>query len=137
MGAKAWWTGMVGAVLAATGCAHLLGKHDGDGGGPKRAAYVDAARAPATVPAGARVDVVIEGSLPDPTWELVDVEVERGDRRVRLTPWIRRKTAEPAIQMIVPFERRVALDGLAAGRWTIEVLGHGDTAAQVEVQIGP
>jgi len=134
---KAKFVALVGAVLAAVGCAHWGNPRDDGDGGARRAAYVDAARAPARVPAGERVEVVIEGSLPDPAWEVVDVEVSRGDQRVKLTPWIRRKTNDPAMQVIVPFERKVAIEGLANGRWTIEVQGHGDTAAQVEVQVGP
>lgn len=134
---KAWWMSLMGVALAAVGCAHLKGPaQDGDGSA-RRAAYVDAARAPASVRAGERLDVVIEGSLPDPAWEVVDVEVVRGDRRVRLTPLIRRKTKDLAMQVIVPFERTVPIEGLANGKWTIEVKGHGDTAAQVEVQVGP
>ncbi len=134
---KAKILGLVGAALAAIGCAHLgWGGEDGDGA-VARAAYVDKARAPARVPAGERVEVVIEGSLPDPAWEVVDVEVVRTAGRVRLTPRIRRKTKDPAMQVIVPFERTVPIEGLANGKWTIEVKGHGDTAAQVEVQVGP
>jgi hypothetical protein len=134
---QAKFVAMVAAVLAAVGCAHWGHPRDGGDGGARRAAYVEAAQAPAQVPAGERVEVSIAGSLPDPAWEIVDVEVSRGDHRVKLTPWIRRKTNDPAIQVIVPFERTVAIEGLANGRWTIEVQGHGDTAAQVEVQVGP
>lgn len=127
---------LVGAILASVGCAHLgWGGEDGDGA--RRAAYVDHARAPAKVPAGERVEVVIEGSLPDPAWEVMDVEVARGDGRVKLTPWIRRKSKDMVMQVLVPFERTVPIEGLPNGKWTIEVQGHGDTKAQVEVQVGP
>lgn len=136
MGKQGWFAGILGAVLAAVGCAHAQKPHDG-ADADRRPAYVDTAKAPATAKAGERLEVVIEGNLPDPAWELVDVEVERGDGTVRLTPWIRRKHRDPVMQVLVPFERKVPLEGLAAGRWTIEVRGHGDQHETVEVEIRP
>ncbi len=131
-----WFAGLLGAVLAAVGCAHAQKPKDG-GDAERRPAYVDTARAPASVKAGERVEVVIEGNLPDPAWEIVDVEVERSDGRVRLTPWIRRTHSGPAMQVLVPFERKVPVDGLTAGKWTIEVRGHGDTSESVQIDVRP
>lgn len=131
-----WLAGVVGAVLALVGCAHAQ-KPDEDGDAPRRPAYVDTARAPATVKAGERLEVVIEGNLPDPAWELVDVEVERGHGRVLLTPWIRRTHGRPVMQVLVPFERKVSLEGLTAGTWTIEVHGHGGATESVRVEVQP
>lgn len=136
MSKQGWFAGVLGAVLAAVGCAHAQ-RPGGGGDAERRPAYVDTARAPATVKAGEGLEVLIEGNLPDPAWELVEVEVERADGRVRLTPWIRRTHTGPVMQVLVPFERRVPLEGLAPGRWTIEVRGHGDTSASVQVDVQP
>ena len=135
---KGWFAGALGAVLAAVGCAHAQKPADGDAAtADRRPAYVDAAKAPATVKAGERVEVVIEGNLPDPAWELLEVEVERGDHKVRLTPWIRRTHDGPAMQVLVPFDKKVPLDGLSAGTWVIEVRGHGDAMETVKVDVKP
>lgn len=136
MSKKGWFAGLLGAVLAAVGCAHAQKPQEG-AGAEKRPAYVDAAHAPASAKAGERIEVVIEGNLPDPAWEIIEVEVERSEGRVRLTPWIRRTHSGPAMQVLVPFERKVPLEGLTPGKWTIEVRGHGDTSESVDVDIAP
>jgi hypothetical protein len=137
MATNGFWAGLLGTVLTAVGCAHAQKPQDGAPDPTRRPAYVDAAKAPATVRAGEKLEVVIEGNLPDPAWELLDVEVQRGDHQVLLTPWIRRKHTGPTMQVLVPFERVVPVEGLAPGKWTIEVRGHGDTSEKVTVDVTP
>ena len=133
---KAWLSGLLSA-LTALGCAHAQKPQDGDAE-VARLAYVDALHAPARVAAQTAFEVVVEGNLPDPSWSLVQVAVSQGDHRVRLRPAITQKDpGAMTIQVLVPFKQTVKVGGLAAGRWTIELLGHADTKREAVIDVGP
>ena len=128
---KPFLAGLLGAVVA-LGCASTKARsNEAD----RQPVYVDSVEAPATVPAGREFEVKVLGNLPNPAWEIVDVEVEKGDRRLTITLWGRAGSEGPVIQVLEPFEREVPVEGLAPGKWTIEVVGHGGTGEKVDVQV--
>ncbi|MEB3221525.1 MAG: hypothetical protein VKS61_05560 [Candidatus Sericytochromatia bacterium] len=102
-----------------------------------RLAYVDEVKGPASVRQGTAASFTLVGSLPDPSWELVAVEQVRDGRCVRLSPWLRRTTDEPVMQVLVPFERQVVLDKLAPGRWEVQAVGFGDGLATAALEVRP
>lgn len=128
-----WVVGLLGVATAA-GCAHAPKQADDAN---RRLAYVDEVRAPATVGLGERVNVVVVGAMPDPSWELGEVLVEQRDHRVHVLPWLVKKHDKPTMQMLVPFERTVPVDGLTAGTWTVEVQGYDGANQSVSVDVKP
>lgn len=134
MNLKRWLSVLLGlGVAAGTGCAHADG--EGKENGDRRLPYVDEVKAPSAAEAGEPVEVVVSGNFPTPGWEVADVEVDRKDRRVTIRIWITEKEKGPMIQVLQPFERKVRLDDLEAGTWTVEVPGEGDTAAKTKLEV--
>lgn len=127
------WTGLLGALVA-LGCS--FNSKDAKGAPTDRQpVYVDDVAAPATVPAGAAIEVKVNGNLPTPAWEITDVEIEKGDRHVTITIYGVLTSDAPGIQVLAPFSRTVPVSGLEPGSWTIEVVGHGGTGDKVQVQV--
>jgi hypothetical protein len=127
------WTGVLSALVA-LGCAFNSKDAKGD---PvdKQPVYVDDVSAPASAPSGAAVNVLVNGNLPTPAWEITDVDIQKDDRHVRITIWGVLKDERPGIQVLQPFTRTVPVTGLEPGTWTIEVIGHGGTGDKVQVQV--
>jgi hypothetical protein len=132
-GACAGLLALAGILL---GCVHAHAKRE-EAPVVRRLAYVDEVKCPPTVRAGGDVPVVVVGALPDPSWELITVEQQREGRVVRLSPWLRRKTEEPVVQMLVPFEHEVALAKLSPGHWEVQVAGYGDSLATAALDVRP
>jgi hypothetical protein len=124
---------LAGMVL---GCAHAQAKRE-EASVARRLAYVDEVRGPAAVRSGADVRVTVVGSMPDPSWELAGIEQRREGRVVRLMAWLHRKTDDPVMQVIVPFEQEVALGKLPSGRWEVHAVGFGDALATTALDVRP
>lgn len=104
----------------------------------RRLAYIDALKVPAEARAGKPIVIRVEGSLPDPSWELAEIAQGReAGQRISLKPWMTKKTDDPVIQVIVPFEREVKLAGLPAGRWELALHGFGDALATAALTVRP
>lgn len=123
--------GLLGAVVA-LGCAHAPKKGE-PAMSDRQPVYVDSVQAHAA--AGSAVELKIEGNLPTPAWELVDVQVEKHAHTLTVTVWGRQVNKGPTIQMLEPFSKTVTIKDLAPGKWTIKVVGHGGTGETVEVEV--
>ena len=80
-------------------------------------------------------EVVVNGNLATPAWEISDVEIKKGDRTITITLWSTLTTEAPGIQVLEPFSRTVPVKDLSPGTWTIEVVGHGGTGDKVQVRV--
>lgn len=127
------WAGLLSAVVA-LGWGFSPKEAQADPG-DRQPVYVDDVQAPASVHAGATVEVKVSGNLPTPAWELEHVDVKKSGHTVTITLWGRRTGNNPGIQVLQPFTKTVPVSGLAPGTWTIEVIGHADTGDRVQVQI--
>jgi hypothetical protein len=122
------------SAVVALGCA-FSSKDAEAQPGERQPVYVDDIQAPASVKAGATVEVTVNGNLPTPAWEIENVEVKKDDHTVTIVLWGRLTTSNPGIQVLQPFTRKVPVPGLSPGTWVIEVLGFGDTGDRVQVQV--
>jgi hypothetical protein len=131
MSKRGFLAGLMGAAIALAG-----GARDAEAAKPSgQPIYVDEVSAPATVSAGEVVDVTIEGNMPTPAWEIHNVQIERAAHKVTVTLWCRLKDHSPGIQMLAPVTRKVPIDKLAKGDWTIAVVGHNGTGGEVKVRV--
>lgn len=88
---------------------------------PEGPVFLSAVNAPASVPAGAPVEVVITGNLPSPAYELIEPAVQRREHAVHIHLASHIVKTGPVIQVLVPFTRTVILTDLDVGHWTITV----------------
>jgi hypothetical protein len=135
--ALGWVLVAIFSLGAATACAAAAKKRGEERDVVRRVAYVDSVLAPARIRAGAVLDVIISGTMPDPSWTLDKADVQQKDGKVRIIPWTKRLHTEPTVQMLVSFAQQVEVKGLTPGHWEVEVEGFGDEISTTAVEVLP
>lgn len=91
--------------------------------------YVDSINAPQTVKAHKPIPVKIRGEFPDPAWKWERNEIVKGDRSITVSVYGKRDPKKIAVQMLVPFELQLNLDGTTPGPLTIIAQGRNSSAS--------
>lgn len=97
--------------------------------------YVDLAVVPARASARGALTIRVEGSLPDPAWQLVRLDVRRQGRTITVRPLGTRDPAAIAIQVLKPYAASTDVRGLSPGRYEVVIQGRGNKSIKRTVQV--
>ncbi len=78
-----------------------------------------------------QAELMVDGYLPTPAYELDHVEVNIEDDEIQLTPWAQHDPDKVVIQMSVPFQKRCKIRGLCRNQ-TYRVIVEGSENAETE-----
>ena len=85
--------------------------------------YVNHVTVPEQVAAGHGLTIKVEGSLPDPAWKFLKLEVQRQGKTITVHALGTRSPSKIAIQVLKPFTASTTIDKLTPGKYEVIVMG--------------